>query len=73
MSPLRKQGSTVQKLDSCSFDLAQDKFCRNDKCCFHNRYKLLRNIPKLVPIFRDSLEAATHQIRCYKVLIEDII
>ena len=29
---------------------------------------MLRAIPKLVPIFRDSLEAATHQIRCYRIV-----
>jgi len=25
-------------------------------------------IPKLVPIFRDSLEAAIRQIRCYRII-----
>jgi len=29
----------------------------------------LQTIPKLVPIFRDSLEAATHQIRCYRIVV----
>ncbi len=28
----------------------------------------LQAIPKLVPIFRDLLEAATHKIRCYRIL-----
>jgi len=31
MSPLRKQGSIAKKLDSRSFDLAQDEFRGNDK------------------------------------------
>ena len=32
-----KAGVCGEKLDSCSFDLAQDEFRRNDKYYFRNR------------------------------------